>query len=402
MFLVKKKVRVLMLGWEFPPLIAGGLGTYLYNFTKELSKKVEKIYFLLPSNQTKKISNIEIIGWNKSFELIELNTQAFNPYQTTHFSVMNKKSCFNVTATNEAYGLDFFEKVKAYTEKAYKTALKLDFDVIHAHDWMCFPTAIKIAETKKKPLILTIHSTEYDRGAFISLNPEIIRIEREGLQKAKKIITVSKRMKKIVSQYYNIPEQKIRVVYNGTNKKEFFKEKKNSKIILYVGRLTIQKGCDYFLKAAKIVLEKNHEAKFIVAGNGSMLGQLINQSIELGISNNVFFTGFAEDIEKFYEIADLVVMPSVSEPFGLASVEAISNSTPVIISKQSGAAEIIRHALKTDFWDTREMANKILGVLSYEPLKKELAKNAFFESKKLPGWEDVAEQTLQTYREALN
>ena len=389
-----------MLGWEFPPYISGGLGTYLYNFTKELSKKADKIYFLMPfPSAAKPDFNMEFAGENNNMEIICLDSKSFSPY---HASAANRLISTESEKELLPYGLDFLENVKAYTDKAVKTALSLDFDIIHAHDWMTFPAAMEIARLAKKPFIATIHSTEYDRGAFISLNSYIMEIEKAGLHRANKVITVSKRMKNYLVQLYGIPESKISVIYNGIVRKGRIADNDSGKkMVLFVGRLTIQKGCDYFLEAAKLAIGKDPEMSFVVVGQGDMLPQLINQSIRLGISNNVFFTGFEEDVDKYYRAAGLFVMPSVSEPFGLTAVEAISNGIPAIISKTSGTAEVLSHAFKTDFWDTREMANQMLGIVKYPALKQEMRKNSLIETERLNTWNDVAEQTMATYREVL-
>ncbi|MBU2099687.1 glycosyltransferase family 4 protein [Candidatus Micrarchaeota archaeon] len=403
-------MKVLMLGWEFPPFKSGGLGTYLYGFTKALSKKGVNITFVMPSSGVKiNPGFIEVIQAEdySHLDLVEIPGFDLHPYIASlplDFSVQEIKEQGNDPDNKSinAYGMDFFFKVKKYTNATVKKMLGKDCDVIHCHDWMTFPAGIALKERKNKPLIVTIHSTEFDRTGNLNPNQTICEIERKGLIEADKVITISNYMKNQLISRYQIPEHKIQVVYNGIDKAEYITGKSffplNQKIVLFLGRLTIQKGPDWFLEAAYQTLQLRPDTRFIVVGDGDMLPALIDKSIQMGISDKIHFSGFQDNVKQFYSVADLFVMPSVSEPFGLTALEAMASNTPVIISKQSGVSEVISHCFKVDFWDSMEMANKMVGILNSIPLSNEMKKNAFTELQGF-SWNKVADQCMQIYNE---
>ena len=266
-------------------------------------------------------------------------------------------------------------------------------------------------EVSNKPLIVQLHSTEYDRCGGQNLNPHVYKIEKEGMNAADKIITVSNFTKNIVVDNYDIKPSKISVVHNRINADEYkndteeiFKVKKEGKkIVLFAGRITLQKGPEYFLKVAKRVLSFDQNVLFVMAGSGDMEHKMINEAAVLGISDKVLFTGFLRgtELQKVYRMADIFIMPSVSEPFGIAALESISNGTPVIISKQSGVSEIVNNALKVDFWDIDEMTNKIISVLSYPSLYHTLKENCQKEVS-LFSWDFAANECMNLYRNLLN
>lgn len=304
------------------------------------------------------------------------------------------------------YGGDLMAEVQRYALLATKVAKEESFDVIHAHDWMTFPAGMAVAGMSGRPLVVHVHSTEFDR-AGMHVNPKIYDIERRGMHAAMKVITVSHLTKNIVARHYGVAEHKIEVIYNAieTNGNGFdpakYGIKRNEKLVLFLGRMTQQKGPEYFLAAAKKVLEVMENVKFVMAGSGDMTRRVIDMAAQMGIGHKVLFTGFlrGQDVDRIFNMADLYVMPSVSEPFGIAPLEAMSHDVPVLISKQSGVSEVLNHALKVDFWDVNEMANKIVSVLKHPPLASTLRQHGAFEVRKL-SWQDSARACTQVYAKA--
>lgn len=306
------------------------------------------------------------------------------------------------------YDGDLTAEARRYANLCVALAAGEDFDVVHAHDWLTFPAGIAVAQATGKPLVVHVHSTEYDRSGEHG-NTIVRDIERDGCHAATRIIAVSRRTKAVLVERYDLPDHKIEVVYNGIENgpanpdiKIPPKIAKDDKIVLFLGRVTMQKGPEYFIQAAKRVLEKMDHVKFVVAGTGDKIQELIEMAARAGIGPKVVFTGFlrGDDVEKVYKMADVYVMPSVSEPFGIAPLEAISHDVPVIMSKQSGVSEVIEHALKVDFWDTDEMANKIIAVLRHPPLGATLREHADLEVRKLT-WDGAAAKCLEVYDTAV-
>ena len=304
---------------------------------------------------------------------------------------------------NTQYAGDLFSETERYARLAMAVARGEDFAVVHGHDWMTFEAAMAVSEASGKPLVLQIHSTELDRAGH-NANPRIMEIERQGMNAASRVIAVSYKTKTQLIEKYGIDPQKIEVVYNatetptsagGTAKPPL---RKKQKTVLFLGRLTEQKGPDYFLRAAQKVLSLEPDVKFVVAGKGDLLDDLKELAAELGIKKKVVFTGFLkkDPLEKTFKSADVYVMPSLSEPFGIAPLEALAHDVPVIISKQSGVAEVLHHVLKVDFWDTEDLANKILAVLRHPPLAQTLRERGQQEVRQL-SWDDSARRIVELY-----
>lgn len=303
------------------------------------------------------------------------------------------------------YGGDVLADAQRYARLVVRLCRPESFDVIHAHDWMTYPAGMAIAQITGKPLVTHIHSTEFDRSGE-HVHQRVYDIERRGMHAAMKVIAVSMFTKGICIERYGLDADKVEVVYNGIDSgpqpdPDNHIESKD-KIVLFLGRITMQKGPEYFVSAAKRVLEKVSNVKFIVAGSGDMARRMIEQAAEMGIGHKVLFTGFlrGKDVARVFRMADCYVMPSVSEPFGIAPLEAMSHDVPVIISKQSGVSEVLAHALKVDFWDIDEMANKIVAVLKHPPLSQTLRDHGRFELRRLT-WEGAGERCVQVYREVI-
>jgi glycosyltransferase involved in cell wall biosynthesis len=304
------------------------------------------------------------------------------------------------------YAGDMFSEVQRYAAIAAELAESEHFDIVHAHDWMTYPAGVAVAQISGRPLIVHVHSTEFDRSGE-NVNQPIYNIERWGMEQADKVIAVSFRTRNIIISRYGIGGEKVEVVHNAVEHNGNWTLaktgiKKGEKIVLFLGRITMQKGPEYFLAAAKKVLEVMDNVKFVMAGSGDLMHRMVEMAAQLGIGQKVLFTGFlnAQDVQNIYTMADLYVMPSVSEPFGIAPLEALANDIPVIISKQSGVSEVLTHALKVDFWDVDEIANKIIAVLKYPPLGIMLQNYGNFEVRKLR-WKDSGAKCAKIYEELL-
>lgn len=389
-----------MFGWEFPPFNSGGLGTACYGITKALSQKGVEITFVLPKNVKVSEDFIKIISANLPKTKITLVDSLLESYMTneTYWSV------FKSTESRGIYSNNLVGEVERYAAIAREIAAEVDHDVIHCHDWMTLSAGEEARKVSGKPLVSHIHSTEVDRSGGRGMNPVISEIERQGIAEADRVIAVSRFTKNKIINSYNIDKEKIDVVYNGIDKSEFEKNLEavnpfGKKVVLFLGRLTLHKGADYFLRSAKKVLEKNNDVIFIVSGGGDMERKVIEMACELGIGDKVVFTGFLRDqqLKKIYKMANLYVMPSVSEPFGITPLEALASGTPVLISRQSGVSEVLNHCLKVDFWDVDEMANKILAVLANQELEDCLKTNGNREIDKL-NWGAAADRIMEVYQ----
>jgi len=449
-------MRVFMLGWEFPPFISGGLGTACYGLTKAMSGLGTDIMFVLPrpvatpfSTHVRLVSpraGSPLASPSTEFRLDEFDHVSFrtvdaqmgDPYLSADDYVARKEAIRKRTlaATQveseslaalaalpstgatpgfigakdlggaSPYGGDLFAEIQRYALLAAEIARNETFDVVHAHDWMTFPAGLAVAGLKGVPLIVHVHSTEFDRSG-LNVDQRIYEIERRGMHGAIRVIAVSSLTRNLIVHHYGIDQSKVAVVYNAIESNgngvdmEQYNIHKDEKIVLFLGRITMQKGPEYFLAAAKKVLEVMDNVKFVMAGSGDMIRRTIEMAAGMGIGHKVLFTGFLRgpDVEKIFKMADLYVMPSVSEPFGIAPLEAMSHDVPVIISKQSGVSEVLTHALKVDFWDINEMANKIIAVLRHPPLASTLRQHGSFEVRRL-SWTDAARACVSVYEDA--
>jgi len=387
---------VLQFGWEFPPNNCGGLGVACEGLTKGLINNGVKVLMVLPYAQESNIDNLRILSTNNNKLLKIKNVNSIlAPYMSaSHYKDRYQKLSHKMV--RKLYGENIFEEVNRYTIVSQELIKDEEFDIIHAHDWMSIKAGVLAKHTTGKPLVFHIHATELDRTGGNGVNQTVYEIEKWGMQQADKVIAVSEFTKQKIIKHYAIDPNKIEVIHNAVKFDEHdtpacVNINTNDKIVLFLGRLTLQKGPDYFLQVAKRISEMRNDTIFVIAGSGDMECQLIDQAAHYKIGDKVIFTGFLRgaDVDKIYKMASVFVMPSVSEPFGLTALESMKNGTPVILSKQSGVSEVITHCLKVDFWDIHDMVNKIIAVLDHSPLQNELSNNGLHEVKKFC-WNKVA------------
>jgi glycogen(starch) synthase len=426
-------MRVLMFGWEFPPHISGGLGTACFGLTRGLAKHNVEMLFVVPkaygdedqsavrivpaedidiSHTTveleefwKKISYLEVssnlipyVG-PEEFEKIMSETQLDDVQE-------NKSTSSHKFKFTGKYGKDLMKEVSRYALVAASIAAKEDFDVIHAHDWLTYLAGITAKMVSGKPLVVHIHATEFDRSGE-NVNQVVYDIERQGMQMADKVIAVSHLTRNTVIERYGIPEDKVITVHNavdfsGNGPTAGIQKHVPEKVVTFLGRITFQKGPDYFVEAASKVIKKYPNVRFVMAGSGDMLNRMIRRAAELEISHKFHFTGFLKgaEVNTMFAMSDVYVMPSVSEPFGISPLEAMKSNVPVIISKQSGVAEILRHAIKVDFWDIDSMADSIYGLLNYDALSTYFKRYGQQEVDSLK-WENAAFEVKEIYQSLL-
>ena len=434
-------MKVLMLGWEFPPFIAGGLGTACYGLTRAMDHQGLDVTFVLPKRlEASSPGGVRVVGSETPLgqpgqakiagfvrtSFVSASSTFSSPYgsggdvagqgapelKVEEVEALRSAGVENIAhpgtsdAGDDGYGTDMIGDTQRYAGSVLRAAENADFDVIHAHDWMTFPAGIALSKATGKPLVVHVHSTEFDRSGD-GANEQIRKIEQLGMDRADRIIAVSVYTRNICVAKYGIDSDRIDVVYNGCENGHATPPPEaridsGDKIVLFLGRITMQKGPEYFIRAAKRVLEKRQNVKFVIAGAGDMATRVVEEAAALGIGHKVLFTGFLRgaDVDRVYRMADLYVMPSVSEPFGIAPLEAIRNNVPVIISKTSGVSEVLTHALKVDFWDVDEMANKIVAVLRHPPLGQTLRQHGPMELRSLT-WEGAAQKVSQTYERVL-
>lgn len=366
-------LSVLILGWEFPPRNVGGLGTHTYFLVKNLVEKGVKVTLALPKGPK------EIIKGVKYVELPDIT----NLY----------------SASDVRFSGDIIRQVELYRKSAF-SLLKQNFDLIHALDWLTAEAGIELKQATGKRLLVAIHSLEYDRTAGHPWK-YIEDKERLAVNKADLVVTVSNRTKDEIINMYGVPPEKIRVIYNGIDVSQFRADKKR-RFVLYVGRLSPQKGVDYLIRAFKIVTQYRSDTYLVIAGDGPMMNQLIDLSISLGIQDKVLFLGRVSDEEliDLYSKASVFVMPSVSEPFGITALEAAASKTPTIITKQSGVGEVLDSAISVDFWDEYAMADAILGLLNYPYVREEMGEYLYRRASQL-SWSNVADRYIEVYKELL-
>lgn len=407
-------MRVLMYGWEFPPINSGGLGVACQGIVEGLIGHGQEVYLVLPkvtpemtalsSNQFKILAAHDSGG---SVKTLEVPSGIYSPYMTpeSYIQFIESLAAKNGSAPESLYGKNLFEEVYRFAAQGAAYAKTVPHDVIHTHDWLTAEAGIQAKKISGEPMVMHVHATEFDRSGD-NVNQQVYDMERRGMHHADRIIAVSEFTKNLLMKHYGVKEWKIDVVHNAVQPSFASYHKthhinKTDKVVLFLGRMTMQKGPDYFLKMAKRVLEVMKRVKFVMAGSGDMMEQVVREAVGLGIERNVLFAGFLKgrEIDRAYAAADLYVMPSVSEPFGLTPLEAIRNGTPVLISKQSGVSEVIKNALRVDFWDIDEMANQVVAALRYPALHNTLKEKALKEVEKM-SWKKQSKKIVDVYNKA--
>jgi len=387
-------MKILMLGWEFPPYFTGGLGIACYELTKSLCK-IENIdiAYIMPygpkeerKNSKLKVKSAYIPGMRvdssikvKGVRTLIVAYDSFMSYSQKYKDTIRieTKDAKNKNI-KDLYGENILEEVYLYAQRVATLCKDDDFEVVHAHDWTSIPAALLLKQITGKPIVLHVH------------------------------IAVSNLVKNRLIYDYNVDPSKIRVVHNGgisdlkLSLEKYYNIKKNEKIVLFAGRITLQKGPEYFVRAARKVLDYEPNTKFLIAGTGDLLPKMIELSANLNLNKNMLFFGFynRKQADELFSTADCFVMPSVSEPFGLVPLEAIAKGTPTVISKQSGISEVLDHCFKVDFWDIDEMAHKIIALLRYNPLHSHLREEAHNNFHKF-NWDIPAAKIINVYKEAL-
>lgn len=427
-------MRVLMFGWEFPPHITGGLGTACYGMTRGLAKHHVDVIFVVPKaygdedQRAVRIVNASDVAFDledneyKEFwshvKYMEVGSNIIpyvSPEDFAREITKNVKTAESFTSNvfskeykfSGKYGANLMEEVARYALVASAMSLKENFDIIHAHDWLCYPAGVAAKKSSGKPLVVHMHATEFDRTGE-NVNQIVYDIEREGMEAADRVITVSNLTRNIVIEKYGINPNKVITVYNAVDQntqKDFTEVKKNvkEKVVTFLGRITYQKGPEYFIEAANKVLKRDPNVRFVMAGSGDMLNRMVLRVAKLKIADKFHFTGFlkGDDVDNMFAMSDVFVMPSISEPFGIVPLEAMRTSVPVVISKQSGVAEILEHAQKIDFWDVDAMADSIYGLCHYDALSEMFKKYGKEEVENLK-WEHAALKIKEVYEPLVN
>lgn len=403
-----QRLHTLMFGWEYPPVHLGGLGVACQGLVRGLMRNGVKVTLVLPNPDAEREGDMDVLSPTDAL-LQHLHVQSFlSPYDSAHHYEQRIKN--TPKGQRQIYGEDLGQAIANYTAASVEMTKHVHADIVHCHDWMTYEAGARAAHYHRKPLVTHIHATELDRTHF-NPNPWIYERERQGFLTADKVIAVSNYTKNILVRHYGIPPEKIAVVHNGSDlpadkmpdtiRSEHGRNK--SPMVLFLGRLTLQKGPHQFLEMASIVHGMRPDVHFVMAGDGGMLGELIDHAIELHLSDCVAFAGKVSNAEaqQLFARADCFVMPSLSEPFGLVALEAIAQGTPVIISKQSGVSEVISHGFKVDFWDTAKMADCVLTVLREAPLAEQLKSEASHILRNLT-WERQAMAVRSLYQQILH
>ena len=425
-------MRVLMFGWEFPPHIAGGLGTACLGMTRGLLHQGVEVSFVLPKlfggeeGDRMRMLSAEDVGLTlSSQEIAHLATHLrivgvdsfLHPYlniQDVYSTSRDQTFGVNLAVHHWSqqkftfsgkYGASLLDEVARYALVAASIASQESFDIIHAHDWLTYLAGLAAKRISNKPLVVHVHATEFDRSGE-NVNQLVYDIERAGMEGADRVITVSHRTRDIVIERYGIHPDKVVTVHNAVDFADDYRgalpRPFPEKVVTFLGRVTFQKGPDYFVEAAYKVIQKMPNVRFVMAGSGDMLNRMIRRVAALGIATKFHFAGFLQgaEVDRMYRMSDVYVMPSVSEPFGITPLEAMRNGVPVIISKQSGVAEVLKYALKVDFWDVDDMANAIYGLLNYNALQRFFQEHGQHEVTTLK-WDAAALRIKEIYQSLL-
>lgn len=426
-------MRVLMFGWEFPPHIAGGLGTACYGMVRGLANNGVDVLFVMPSasgdedGRVARIINASDVeaaditcsplDFLERINFLRIGTNMIPYVDPEDFTEMVEKDRrtqadeFKVNFKQKykfsgKYGTNLMEEVARYALVGGTIAMQNQFDVIHAHDWLTYPAGVAAKRLTGKPLVIHVHATEYDRSGE-NVNTQVYALEKMGMEAADRVITVSNLTRNIVINRYGISPDKVFTVHNAVD----FSGRSEldvhrgvpEKVVTFLGRITFQKGPEYFIEAANKVLKYYKNVRFVMAGSGDLLNRSIRRVAKLGISDRFHFTGFLRgaDVQRMFAMSDVYVMPSVSEPFGISPLEAMRTGVPTIISKQSGVAEVLRHSIKVDFWDIDAMADAIYGILRYPALGVMASRCGLDEVNTLK-WNNAAKKIKEIYLSTID
>ncbi len=419
-------MKALMFGWEFPPHILGGLGTASYGLTRGMALQPDMdITFVIPKPWgDEDQSFLKIIGacntpivWrdvdsnyvkNRLGEKMspeEYYKLRDNIYADFSYRGVNDLGCIEFSGR---YPDNLLEEINNYSIVAGVIARAESFDVIHAHDWLTYPAGIHAKQISGKPMVIHVHATDYDRSRG-NVNPEVYAIEKNGMDFADHIITVSNLTRNTVIEKYHQDPSKVTTVHNAVEPLSqdiiSIQDKRGvkDKVVTFLGRITMQKGPEYFVEAAAKVLEKADNVRFVMAGSGDMMNQMVRLAASRNISDRFHFTGFMKG-KQVYEVlksSDVYVMPSVSEPFGISPLEAMQCGVPSIISKQSGCAEILDYAVKVDYWDIEAMADAIYGIITYPAMYQFLKEEGKREVDNIK-WEYAGQKVRRIYDQVMN
>ncbi len=429
-------MRVLMFGWEFPPHIAGGLGTACYGIVKGLAHNGVQTMFVMPSASgdedrsaadiinaseipVEVSSTMNVDDFLDKVQFVHIGTNMV-PYldpaefhslveedrkrQVRDFSIHYGQTY----KFSGKYGSNLMEEVARYAMVGGTIAMthKGEFDVIHAHDWLTYMAGIAAKRLSGKPLVVHVHATSFDRSSDNNIDTRVYDIEKRGMEAADRVITVSDLTRNIVITKYGIDPSKVVTVHNAVDfsgRSEIQVERGvKEKVVTFLGRITFQKGPEYFIEAAAKVLKKCKNVRFVMAGSGDMMNRSIRQVARLGISDRFHFTGFLRgaEVQKMFALSDVYVMPSVSEPFGISPLEAMRSGVPSVISRQSGAAEVLKYAFKVDFWDVDAMTDEIYALLQYPALADFASKYGYDEVNTLK-WNNAAAKIKSVYESVI-
>lgn len=429
-------MKVLMFGWEFPPHIAGGLGTACYGIVKGLAHNGVETMFVMPSasgDEDKSAADIinasdvpveitdtmNVDDFLDKVQFVHIGTNMVPYLDPEEFHTLveedRKRQVRDFTVNyghtykfSGKYGSNLMEEVARYAMVGGTIAMthKDEFDVIHAHDWLTYNAGIAAKRLSGKPLVVHVHATSFDRSSDNNIDTRVYEIEKRGMEAADKVITVSDLTRNIVITKYGIDPAKVVTVHNAVDfsgRSEVKVEKGvKDKVVTFLGRITFQKGPEYFIEAAAKVLKRCNNVRFVMAGSGDMMNRSIRQVARLGISDRFHFTGFLRgtEVQKMFALSDVYVMPSVSEPFGISPLEAMRSGVPSVISRQSGAAEVLKYAFKVDFWDVDAMADEIYALLQYPALSEFASKFGYDEVNTLK-WNNAAAKIKSVYESVV-
>ena len=429
-------MKVLMFGWEFPPHIAGGLGTACYGIVKGLAYNGVEPMFVMPSasgDEDKSAADIinasdvpveitdtmNVDDFLDKVQFVHIGTNMVPYLDPEEFHTLveedRKRQVRDFTVNyghtykfSGKYGSNLMEEVARYAMVGGTIAMthKDEFDVIHAHDWLTYNAGIAAKRLSGKPLVVHVHATSFDRSSDNNIDTRVYEIEKRGMEAADKVITVSDLTRNIVITKYGIDPAKVVTVHNAVDfsgRSEVKVEKGvKDKVVTFLGRITFQKGPEYFIEAAAKVLKRCDNVRFVMAGSGDMMNRSIRQVARLGISDRFHFTGFlrGNEVQKMFALSDVYVMPSVSEPFGISPLEAMRSGVPSVISRQSGAAEVLKYAFKVDFWDVDAMADEIYALLQYPALSQFASKFGYDEVNTLK-WNNAAAKIKSVYESVV-